>query len=231
VAANTNLITSFIRRISKYFDSSNFTWPRPKRVAPGANHIDNPTDFDARTIYRGEEIVDFTQGKLYTQDGGEIVELNSPSQIIDGLRTVTPSVVGAFGGGALYVSVESGAVRINGKNYYHESAGGTAVNGDITIAPNTVCSEEGYYSEIVPRSSISKSGYMLSNSVGIIDQSYRGNIMVSLTKIDSESPDIELPFKCCQLIIRKQYYANMIEVGYSFDETDRNEGGYGSTSI
>jgi hypothetical protein len=137
VAANTNLITSFIRRISKYFDSSNFTWPRPKRVAPGANHIDNPTDFDARTIYRGEEIVDFTQGKLYTQDGGEIVELNSPSQIIDGLRTVTPSVVGAFGGGALYVSVESGAVRINGKNYYHESAGGTAVNGDITIAPNT----------------------------------------------------------------------------------------------
>lgn len=137
MAANTNLITSFIRRISKYFDSSNFTWPRPKRVAPGANHIDNPTDFDARTIYRGEEIVDFTQGKLYTQDGGEIVELNSPSQIIDGLRTVTPSVVGAFGGGALYVSVESGAVRINGKNYYHESAGGTAVNGDITIAPNT----------------------------------------------------------------------------------------------
>jgi hypothetical protein len=137
VAANTNLITSFIRRISKYFDSSNFTWPRPKRVAPGANHIDNPTDFDARTIYRGEEIVDFTKGKLYTQDGGEIVELNSPSQIIDGLRTVNPSVVGAFGGGALYVSVESGAVRINGKNYYHESAGGTAVNGDITIAPNT----------------------------------------------------------------------------------------------
>jgi len=91
--------------------------------------------------------------------------------------------------------------------------------------------QDGYYIEIVPRSSISKSGYMLSNSIGIIDQSYRGNIMVSLTKIDSESPDIQLPFKCCQLIIRKQYYANMIEVGYSFDETDRNEGGYGSTSI
>jgi deoxyuridine 5'-triphosphate nucleotidohydrolase len=90
--------------------------------------------------------------------------------------------------------------------------------------------QDGYYIEIVPRSSISKSGYMLSNSVGIIDQSYRGNIMVSLTKIDTDSPDIELPFKCCQLIIRKQYYVNMIEVGYSFDETDRNEGGYGSTS-
>lgn len=141
MAANTNLITSFIRRISKYFNSSSYPWPRPKRVAPGANHIDNPTDFDARTIYRGEEIVDFTKGKLYTQDGGEIVELNSPNQIVNGLRTVNPSVVGAFGGGALFVSVESGASRIYGKNYYHESAGGTAVSGDIQIAPNSSSSK------------------------------------------------------------------------------------------
>lgn len=90
--------------------------------------------------------------------------------------------------------------------------------------------QPGYYIEVLPRSSISKSGYILSNSVGIIDQSYRGNIMVSLTKIDSESKDLVLPFKCCQLIIRKQYYADIREVVDVFEETDRNEGGYGSTS-
>ena len=90
--------------------------------------------------------------------------------------------------------------------------------------------QPGYYIEVVPRSSISKSGYILSNSIGIIDQSYRGNIMVSLTKIDSDSNDLVLPFKCCQLIIRKQYYANIREVIDVFEETDRNEGGYGSTS-
>ena len=90
--------------------------------------------------------------------------------------------------------------------------------------------EPGYYVEVVPRSSISKSGYMISNSIGIIDQSYRGNIMVSLTKIAPEAPDIVLPFKCCQLIFKKQIYADIIEVNDSFDITDRNEGGYGSTS-
>jgi dUTP pyrophosphatase len=91
--------------------------------------------------------------------------------------------------------------------------------------------EEGYYTEIVPRSSISKSGYMLANSIGIIDNNYRGNLMIALTKICDYTPEIELPFKCCQLIIRKQISANLVEVkSDDFTETERNEGGFGSTS-
>ena len=91
--------------------------------------------------------------------------------------------------------------------------------------------EEGYYTEIVPRSSISKSGYMLANSIGIIDNNYRGNLMIALTKICDYAPEIELPFKCCQLLIRKQISANLIEVKSSdLTETERNEGGFGSTS-
>jgi deoxyuridine 5'-triphosphate nucleotidohydrolase len=91
--------------------------------------------------------------------------------------------------------------------------------------------EEGYYTEIVPRSSISKSGYMLANSIGIIDNNYRGNLMIALTKICDYTPEIELPFKCCQLIIRKQISANLFEVkSDDFTETERNEGGFGSTS-
>jgi deoxyuridine 5'-triphosphate nucleotidohydrolase len=91
--------------------------------------------------------------------------------------------------------------------------------------------EEGYYTEIVPRSSISKSGYMLANSIGIIDNNYRGNLMIALTKICDYAPEIELPFKCCQLLIRKQISANLIEVkSDDLTETERNEGGFGSTS-
>jgi len=90
---------------------------------------------------------------------------------------------------------------------------------------------EGYYTEIVPRSSLSKSGYMLANSIGIIDNSYRGNLMIALTKICDEAADIELPFKCCQLIIRKQISANLIEVtSNDLSDTIRNDGGFGSTS-
>jgi dUTP pyrophosphatase len=90
--------------------------------------------------------------------------------------------------------------------------------------------QSGYYIEVVPRSSLSKSGYILANSIGIIDQTYRGNILVALSKIDEESNDIQLPFKCCQLIFRKQIHTNMIEVIDNFEETNRNTGGYGSTS-
>ena len=88
----------------------------------------------------------------------------------------------------------------------------------------------GYYSEIVPRSSIIKSGYILSNNIGIIDNSYRGNLMIALTKIADDAIEIEFPFKCCQLIFKKQVFINLEEVrDRNLDETKRNEGGFGST--
>jgi len=88
----------------------------------------------------------------------------------------------------------------------------------------------GYYAEIIPRSSISKSGYILSNNVGIIDNSYRGNLMIALTKIAEDAIEITYPFRCCQLIVKKQYYINMEEVKNDIlEETRRNEGGFGST--
>ncbi len=57
--------------------------------------------------------------------------------------------------------------------------------------------EEGWHVEILPRSSLSNSGYMLSNSVGLIDSSYRGTLKVTLTKIANDAEDIKLPFKSC----------------------------------
>lgn len=91
--------------------------------------------------------------------------------------------------------------------------------------------DEGYYTEIVPRSSISKFGYILANNIGIIDNHYRGNLMIALTKIADDAPEISLPFKCCQLIIRKQIEANLYEViDNSLSSTVRDEGGFGSTS-
>tara|TARA_B000000437_G_scaffold209504_1_gene178640 strand:- start:3568 stop:4584 length:1017 start_codon:yes stop_codon:yes gene_type:complete len=88
----------------------------------------------------------------------------------------------------------------------------------------------GYYVAIYPRSSISKSGYMLANSVGIIDQGYRGNILIALTKIDMDSEDLKLPFKCCQMILKKQNYCILEETKEDLNKTTRNEGGFGSTN-
>jgi len=88
----------------------------------------------------------------------------------------------------------------------------------------------GYYVEVFPRSSLSKSGYMLANSVGIIDQGYTGNILIALTRTNGIIEEIKLPFKCCQMILKKQEYVILEEIKGELSETDRADGGFGSTS-
>jgi deoxyuridine 5'-triphosphate nucleotidohydrolase len=90
----------------------------------------------------------------------------------------------------------------------------------------------GYYVEIVPRSSISRSGYILANNVGIIDQGYRGNLYIALTKINNDCPDLILPWKCCQMIVKKQIYSKLVFCDSRQDEiekSNRGTGAFGST--
>jgi deoxyuridine 5'-triphosphate nucleotidohydrolase len=86
----------------------------------------------------------------------------------------------------------------------------------------------GWYFDLVPRSSITKSGYMLANSIGIIDRSYIGNILVPLIKIDKQMPDLVLPNRLVQLIPRPIIHIAWTEVDV-LDETERGTGGFGST--
>jgi len=95
----------------------------------------------------------------------------------------------------------------------------------VKVQPGT-----GFYFDLVPRSSISKLGYMMANSIGIIDQSYTGEVMVALTKIDQDAEDIKLPCRIAQLVPRP--WLNVIcEPTESFDKTSREEGGFGSTNV
>ena len=104
------------------------------------------------------------------------------------------------------------------------------ISDNITLFETGIAVQppEGYYLEILPRSSMSKTGYMLSNSVGTIDPSYTGTLKVALTKVDHTCPDISLPFTRCQLVLRKANHYNMTEVD-SHRETMRGDGGFGST--
>jgi deoxyuridine 5'-triphosphate nucleotidohydrolase len=87
---------------------------------------------------------------------------------------------------------------------------------------------DGYYFDLVPRSSIIKTGYMLANSVGIIDRSYVGEVMVGLIKVDPAAPDLSLPSRVVQLIPRPILNIEVLEVS-ELSETQRGEGGFGST--
>ena len=96
----------------------------------------------------------------------------------------------------------------------------------------------GYYVEIVPRSSISRSGYILANNVGIIDQGYRGNLYIALTKINDKTPELSMPWKCCQMIVKKQVYSRLEVVASvatlgaaapAIETSSRGTGAFGST--
>lgn len=104
------------------------------------------------------------------------------------------------------------------------------ISDNITLFETGVSIQppEGYYLEILPRSSLSKTGYVLSNSVGTIDPDYTGSLKIALTKVDHTRPDLELPFTRCQLVLRKAHHYNMVEVE-SHRETVRGSGGFGST--
>lgn len=86
----------------------------------------------------------------------------------------------------------------------------------------------GFYLEVLPRSSLSKTGFVLSNSVGIIDPSYRGDILIALSPLRDNTPEIPLPFTKCQLILRRQEFGEILEVS-DLNSTERGSGGFGST--
>lgn len=95
-------------------------------------------------------------------------------------------------------------------------------SGLIVAPPN------GYYFDMVARSSLSKTGHLLANSFGVIDSRYRGHLMAAMLKYDFDVPDLELPGRYVQLIIRPLIHFEPIEVS-DIGKTDRGSGGFGST--
>ena len=88
--------------------------------------------------------------------------------------------------------------------------------------------ENGYYFDLVGRSSISKTGWMVANNIGIIDASYTGTVIVALVKIDPDALEIELPCKLVQLIPRQLILMEPNEVE-SLNDTERGDKGFGSS--
>lgn len=86
----------------------------------------------------------------------------------------------------------------------------------------------GFYFDLVPRSSLSKTGYMLAHGIGIIDMDYTGEILVPLRKVNHEAPDLELPIRLVQLIPRTWHAMTPVEK--ELPSTTRGEGAFGSTT-
>lgn len=86
----------------------------------------------------------------------------------------------------------------------------------------------GWYFQLVPRSSITKTGYMLANSVGIVDRTYVGPVIVALRKINPKAQDLVLPVRLVQIIPAPIIHIEP-EWAEELSSTERGEGGFGST--
>ena len=88
---------------------------------------------------------------------------------------------------------------------------------------------EGYVGLVFPRSSIKKTELILSNSVGVIDSGYRGEIMATFCKLaGSVSHKYFVGDRALQLII-VPYPKIEFEETKELSETERGTGGFGST--
>lgn len=87
---------------------------------------------------------------------------------------------------------------------------------------------DGFVGLIFPRSSIRKVGLELSNSVGVIDSGYRGELQATFNKNGVNDTFYSVGERCCQLVIIPTPVIKVQEVD-ELSDTDRGEGGFGST--
>lgn len=89
----------------------------------------------------------------------------------------------------------------------------------------------GYEAQVRPRSGLAlKKGLSVLNTPGTIDADYRGEIGVILINLSNTEVTIENGERICQMVIAKHEQAELIEVEV-LNETDRGEGGFGSTGV
>ena len=92
-------------------------------------------------------------------------------------------------------------------------------DGEIDIIPSA---------EIRPRSSIWKTGMVLSNSVGTVDEPYRGEISAVFYHVMPNMPRYKVGDKVCQLHITTTERIDF-ELVEELTPTNRGCNGYGST--
>ena len=109
---------------------------------------------------------------------------------------------------------------------------------DITLAPSETFMvptglalelPKGTVGLIYARSGIAtKRGLAPANKVGVIDNDYRGEVMVALHNHSDKPQTITNGERIAQLVVMPYYSVSFIE-STELSETDRGEGGFGST--
>ena len=125
------------------------------------------------------------------------------------------------------ISVDSSLMKEEGhRKLFLSSLGVRAVmtRGEVLTSDDTV------HYHLVPRSSIYKSGYMMANSEGIIDRTYRGVLKAPLVCVEhSENSGIWAGNRYLQIVAPGLGWIHAVRIVDSLPPTERGDGGFGST--
>lgn len=136
----------------------------------------------------------------------------------------------------MYVMLDEGAkmpVRSTGGSagYDLSAMDNVRIEPGLTGAVDTgvhVAIPRGWVGLVLERSSLHRRGLGLANKVGVIDSDYRGPIVLMLHNYSPDGALIRYGERLAQLVIVPFADPELIEVG-SLDETERGDGGFGST--
>jgi dUTP pyrophosphatase len=105
--------------------------------------------------------------------------------------------------------------------------------GEHTLVPTgfAMALPSGFEAQVRPRSGLAaKNGITVLNTPGTIDADYRGEVKVILINLSKTDFTIERGMRIAQMVIAPvtQAHFNIVD---SLDETDRSDGGFGSTGV
>jgi dUTP pyrophosphatase len=136
------------------------------------------------------------------------------------------------------------AKGLNLPKYATEQSAGldleAAIDTPLTLKPGeralvatglAIALPAGYEAQIRPRSGLAaKNGVTVLNSPGTIDADYRGEIKVILANLGAEPFTVERGMRVAQMVIAQHSRVSWNAVE-TLDETERGEGGFGSTGV
>lgn len=104
--------------------------------------------------------------------------------------------------------------------------------GERALVPTGIavsCERDDVVAIVAGRSGLGiRQGITLSNSIGVIDSDYRGEIMVGLVNHGQDDFEIVRGDRIAQLFFLPVYHASFLSC-QTLDETERGAGGFGST--
>lgn len=97
------------------------------------------------------------------------------------------------------------------------------------IKKSPILKDQAVHYWMPPRSSISKTGLILLNSIGVIDKSYRGELMAFVQNISTAPVTVKKGDRLVQIVAPDMGHIHAVKIVDELDSTERGEGGFGSS--